>query len=112
MTRVLVLYYSSVGYSERLAQAVAEGIRDAGVDPVIKRVPEPVPDELARKPGFTLDRKTTTATVDELRDYDAVILGRYGASTVNASVVEPSQAELDGARYQGRHVARIAVRPR
>jgi NAD(P)H dehydrogenase (quinone) len=37
MTKVLVLYYSSVGYSETLAQAVSEGIRDAGVEPVIKR---------------------------------------------------------------------------
>jgi multimeric flavodoxin WrbA len=112
MTKVLVLYYSSTGYSETLAQAVAEGVRDAGVEPVIKRVPEPVPDELARKPGFTLDRKTMIATVDELGDYDAVILGRYRAPTINAAVGDPSQAELDDARRRGRHVARIAVKSR
>jgi multimeric flavodoxin WrbA len=112
MTKVLVLYYSSAGYSETLAQAVAEGIRDAGVEPVIKRVPEPAPDELARKPGFTLDRETMIATVDELGDYDAVILGRYRTPTIHAGVGEPSQAELDDARCRGRHVARIAVKSR
>jgi NAD(P)H dehydrogenase (quinone) len=56
MTKVLVLYYSSYGHIEKMAAAVAEGGREAGVDVVVKRVPETVPEELARKSGFKLDQ--------------------------------------------------------
>jgi len=81
MTKVLVLYYSSYGHIETLAQAVAEGVREAGAEAVIKRVPELVPEEVARKSGFKLDQAAPIATVDELPDYDAIILGvptRFG----------------------------------
>ena len=47
MTRVLVLYYSSYGHIETMAGAVAEGVREAGAEAVIKRVPELVPEEVA-----------------------------------------------------------------
>ncbi|HML41381.1 MAG: NAD(P)H:quinone oxidoreductase [Hyphomicrobium zavarzinii] len=81
MTKVLVLYYSSYGHIERLSQAVAEGIREAGAEAVIKRVPEIVPREVAEKSGFKLDQAAPIATVDELADYDAIIVGtptRFG----------------------------------
>ena len=81
MTKVLVLYYSSYGHIERLSQAVAEGIREAGAEAVIKRVPEIVPREVAEKSGFKLDQAAPIATVDELADYDAIIIGtptRFG----------------------------------
>ncbi len=81
MTRVLVLYYSSYGHIEQMAEAVAEGVREAGVEVAIKRVPELVPEDVAKKSGFKLDQKAPLATVDELADYDALILGvptRYG----------------------------------
>lgn len=81
MTKVLVLYYSSYGHIETMAQAVAEGAREAGAEVVIKRVPELVPEEVARKSGFKLDQAAPIATVDELPDYDAIILGvptRFG----------------------------------
>lgn len=81
MTKVLVLYYSSYGHIETMAQAVAEGVREAGAEVVIKRVPELVPEEVARKSGFKLDQAAPIATVDELPDYDAIILGvptRFG----------------------------------
>ena len=196
MTKVLVLYYSSYGHIEKMAQAVAEGVREAGADVVIKRVPELVPEEIARKSGFKLDQAAPIATVNELADYDAVIFGTgtrfgnmtsqmknfldqagglwaqgklvgkvgsvftssatqhggqestiltfhpvllhlgmiivglpysfqgqmgvtevmgnspYGASTIAAGdgSRQPSQIELDGARYQGRHVAQIAAK--
>ena len=47
----------------------------------IKRVPELVPEELARKSGYKLDQKAPLATVDDLANYDAIVLGiptRYG----------------------------------
>ncbi len=81
MTRVLVLYYSSYGHIETMAGAVAEGVREAGAEAVIKRVPELVPEEVARKSGFKLDQPAPIATIDELPDYDAIIFGvptRYG----------------------------------
>jgi NAD(P)H dehydrogenase (quinone) len=57
MTKVLILYYSAYGHMERMAQAVAEGVRDAGVEADIKRVPELVPEEVANNPGLSLIRK-------------------------------------------------------
>ena len=81
MTKVLVLYYSSYGHIETMAQAVAEGVREAGAEAVIKRVPELVPEEVARKSGFKLNQAAPIATVDELPNYDAIILGvptRFG----------------------------------
>ncbi|MFZ1884900.1 MAG: flavodoxin domain-containing protein, partial [Rhodoplanes sp.] len=68
MSKVLVLYYSSYGHIERMAEAVSEGARQAGADAVIKRVPELVPEEVARKSNFKLDQKAPIATVAELPD--------------------------------------------
>jgi NAD(P)H dehydrogenase (quinone) len=196
MTRVLVLYYSSYGHIETMAGAVAEGVREAGAEVAIKRVPELVPEEIARKSGFKLDQKAPIATIDELADYDAIIIGvptrfgnmaaqmknfldqtgshwmqgnlvgkvagvftstatqhggqestilsthvvllhlgfilvglpyswagqmgvkeltggsPYGASTITGSdgSRQPSANELEGARYQGRHIAQIAAK--
>jgi NAD(P)H dehydrogenase (quinone) len=198
MAKVLVLYYSSYGHIERMAQAVAEGAGAAGAETAVKRVPETVPEELARKSGFKLEQKAPIANVDELADYDAVIFGTptrfgnmagqmknfldqagglwmrgalvgkvagvftssatqhggqestiltfhpvllhlgfmivglpyafqaqmghsevmgnspYGASTIAGAdgKRQPSNVELDGARYQGRHIAEITIRLR
>ncbi|KQP09675.1 NAD(P)H:quinone oxidoreductase [Methylobacterium sp. Leaf99] len=81
MTKVLVLYYSSWGHVEKMAEAVAEGVREAGAEVTIKRVPELVPEEVARQSHYKLDQAAPIATVDELPDYDAIIFGtptRYG----------------------------------
>jgi len=81
MSKVLVLYYSSYGHIETMAQAVAEGVREAGSEAVIKRVPELVPEEVAKKSGFKLDQAAPVATVSELPEYDAIVLGiptRFG----------------------------------
>jgi len=198
MADVLVLYYSSYGHIERMAQEVAEGVREAGSTATILRVPETVPEELARKSGFKLDQKAQVAKIDDLAGYDAVIFGTptrfgnmsgqmksfldqagglwlkgtlvgkvagvftssatqhggqestiltflpvlmhlgfvivglpysfqgqmghaevmgnspYGASTVAGGdgSRQPSQVELAGARYQGKHIAQIATRLR
>jgi NAD(P)H dehydrogenase (quinone) len=194
MAKVLVLYYSSYGHIEQMANAVAEGVRQAGAEVTVKRVPELVPEEIARKSGFKLDQQAPVATIEELPTYDAIIFGTgtrfgnmtaqmknfidqtgplwargalvgkvgsvftssatqhggqestiltfhpvllhlgmvivglpyafqgqmgvsevmgnspYGASTIanGDGSRQPSQVELDGARFQGRHVAEIA----
>jgi NAD(P)H dehydrogenase (quinone) len=196
MTKVLVLYYSSYGHIETMANAVVEGARSVeGVEVTLKRVPELVPEEVARKSGMKLEQAAPFATPGELGDYDAIIIGTptrfgnmaaqmknfldqtgglwvsgglvgkvgssftstasqhggqestlltvmnvllhqgmiivglpysfagqtrldeitggtpYGASTIAAGdgSRQPSQNELDGARFQGRHVAEIAA---
>jgi NAD(P)H dehydrogenase (quinone) len=82
MTRILVLYYSMYGHIETLAQAVAEGARGvAGTEVIIKRVPELMAEDVARKAGAKLDQAAPIATVDELPNYDAIIFGtptRFG----------------------------------
>lgn len=196
MAKVLVLYYSAYGHIETMAYAVADGVREAGAQVVVKRVPELVPEDVARKSGFKLDQKAPIATVQELPEYDAIIFGTgtrygnmtsqmknfidqtgglwasgalvgkvgsvfassatqhggqestiltfhpvllhlgfiivglpyafqgqmgvdevmgnspYGASTIAAGdgSRQPSKVELEGARYQGRHVAQIATK--
>ena len=194
--KVLVLYYSSYGHIETMAQAVAEGARGTGATVDIKRVPEIVPEAVAKASHFKLDQAAPIATVDELPNYDAIIFGvptrfgnmaaqmknfldqtgplwfagkligkvgsvfastatqhggqestilsthtvllhqgmvivglpyawqgqmkldevtggsPYGATTIAASdgSRQPSANELDGARFQGRHVAEIAAK--
>lgn len=81
MSKILVLYYSSYGHIERMAEAVAEGAKSAGADVSIKRVPELVPEAVAKQQHFKLDQAAPIATVDELTDYDAIIIGvptRFG----------------------------------
>ncbi|WP_249695286.1 NAD(P)H:quinone oxidoreductase [Stappia sp. WLB 29] len=197
MARVLVLYYSSYGHIETMAEAVADGVRQAGASVDIRRVPELVPEAVAEKSGYKVDQGAPVATVAELADYDAIIVGTptrfgnmasqmknfldqtgglwfedklvgkvgsvftstgsqhggqettiqstqtvlfhlgmiivglpysfkgqmrmdeitgcspYGASTLaddgNGGNRDPSENELDGARFQGRHVAEIAL---
>ena len=81
MAKVLVLYYSSYGHIETMAQAVAEGARSGGAEVVIKRVPELVPEAVAKASHFKVDQAAPVATVDELPEYDAIIFGvptRFG----------------------------------
>ena len=81
MTKVLVLYYSTYGHVETMAMAVAEGAREEGAEVAVKRVPELMPVEVARKAGAKLDQAAPLATVDELPSYDAIVFGtptRFG----------------------------------
>jgi len=82
MPKVLVVYYSSYGHIEQMAYAVAEGVRSVpGTEVTVKRVPELVPEEVARKSGMKLDQAAPVARPAELADYDAIVFGtptRYG----------------------------------
>lgn len=82
MTRILVLYYSSYGHVETMANAVAEGAKQvSGTDVVIRRVPELMPEDVAREAGVKLDQAAPVAQPSELSDYDAIIFGtptRFG----------------------------------
>lgn len=81
MAKVLVLYYSSYGHIETMANAIAEGARAAGATVDIKRVPETAPAEVAQAAHFKLDQAAPVASVQDLANYDAIILGsptRFG----------------------------------
>lgn len=82
MAKILVLYYSMYGHIETMANAVADGARGvAGTEVTIKRVPDLVPEDAARKAGAKLDQAAPVATVDELANYNAIIFGtptRFG----------------------------------
>ena len=141
MPKVLVLYYSSYGHIETLANAIAEGARETGATVDVKRVPETAPLEIAQAAHFKLDQAAPVATIERLKDYDAIIVGtgtRFGMTIVgldygfagqmrNDEVVggapygattiangdgsrQPSETELEGARYLGRRVANTAAK--
>jgi NAD(P)H dehydrogenase (quinone) len=79
--KILVLYYSSYGHVETMARAVAEGAASAGAEVVVKRVPELMPEEVAKAAFVKLDQEAPFADPNELGDYDAIILGsptRFG----------------------------------
>lgn len=198
--KVLVLFYSTYGHMYQMAQAAAEGAREAGADVTLKRVPETIPDAVLEQIGAKQAQQAfadvPVAQPDELGDYDAIIVGTstrfgnmagqmrtfldqtgslwaggklvgkvgsvmsstatqhggqemaiittqitlmhhgmvivglpysfagqsrldeivggspYGATTISGSDGSrmPSETELEGARFQGRHVARIAAK--
>ena len=84
MPKVLVLYYSSYGHIEKMAEAVAEGARAAGAEVDIKRVPETAPIEVAKAAHFKLDQAAPIAVIDDLANYDAIVVGtgtRFGRIT-------------------------------
>ena len=81
MTKVLVLYYSAYGHIETMANAVAEGARSAGATVDIKRVPELVPEAVAKASYYKMDQAAPVATIADLENYDAIIVGtgtRFG----------------------------------
>ena len=81
MTKVLVLYYSSYGHIETMANAVAEGVRSGGAQVDIKRVPETCPQDVAVASHFKLNQAAPIAAIDDLAGYDAIIIGcptRFG----------------------------------
>jgi NAD(P)H dehydrogenase (quinone) len=120
MAKVLVLYCSAYGHIATMANAVAEGAREAGAKVDIKRVPEILPEEMARAAHSKLNQAAPIAKIDDLGDYDAIIIGagtRFGRlSSQMASFLDQTgglwmrgtPTNWPGARYQGRRVAEVA----
>ncbi len=107
MTKVLVLYYSTYGHIEAMANAVAEGARSAGAEAVVKRVPETVPEEIAKGAHFKLDQTAPVATVDELADYDAIV---FGAPTRFGTVASQMRSFIDqtgGLWFTGKLIGKV-----
>ncbi len=86
MCKVAIIHYSMYGHIYKMAEAVAEGVREvAGCEATIKRVPETLTDEVLGMMGALEAQKgmahVPVATVDDLAGADAVIFGtptRFG----------------------------------
>lgn len=108
MSKVLVLYYSTYGHIETMAYAVAEGAKKvAGTEVVVKRVPELVPDDVAKQNHFKLDQKAPVATVDELADYDAIIFGAPTRFGVAASQMRNFLDQTGGLWFNGKLIGKV-----
>lgn len=108
MTKVLVLYHSTYGHIEKMAEAVAEGARSInGVEVDIRRVAETVPEELAIKSGYKIDQNAPLADINELENYDAIIVGagtRFGTA---AAQMRNFWDQTGGVWFQGKLVGKI-----
>jgi NAD(P)H dehydrogenase (quinone) len=81
VAKVLVLYYSSYGHIEKLAHEIASGASEAGATVDVKRVPELLSPEAAKAAGYKVDQSAPVATIEDLANYDAVVIGtgtRFG----------------------------------
>jgi NAD(P)H dehydrogenase (quinone) len=108
MTKVLVLYYSTYGHLEIMANAVAEGVKAvAGASVEVKRVPELVPADVAKSSGFKLDQKAPVATVDELPNYDAIIFGAPTRFGVAASQMRNFLDQTGGLWMKGALIGKV-----
>lgn len=84
--KVLIVYYSTYGHLYKMAQAVAEGVKEVkGAEAVLRRVPETLSTEILEKMGAVEAQKMQSnipvCTVEELAEADAVIFGtptRFG----------------------------------
>lgn len=82
MTKVLVLYYSTWGHVETLANAIAEGAQEvANTEVTVKRVAETMPDDIVAAIHAKTAQDAALASPEELGEYDAIIIGtptRFG----------------------------------
>jgi NAD(P)H dehydrogenase (quinone) len=83
--KVMIVFYSTYGHIKTMAEAVAEGVKEAGAEPVIRRVPETLPQEVLEKMGAVDAGKGMETfpicTMEELKSADAIIFGtptRFG----------------------------------
>ena len=84
--KVLIVYYSTYGHVHKMAEAVAEGVKEIdGAEAILRRVPETLPEEVLEKMGAVDAQqsmsKVPICTVEEIASADAVIFGtptRFG----------------------------------
>ena len=84
--KVLIVYYSMYGHIHKMAQGIAEGVREiTGAEAILRRVPETLSAEVLEKMGAVEAQKSMSnvpiCRVEELASADAVIFGtptRFG----------------------------------
>ncbi len=108
MAKVLVLYHSTYGHLETMANAVAEGAGSVeGVTVDIKRVPETVPHDLAVASHYKMDQAAPIATVDDLKNYDAIIVGAGTRFGTMASQMQAFWDTTGGLWFSGALIGKV-----
>ena len=107
MAKVLVLYYSAYGHIETMAYAVAEGAKSAGAEVTVLRVPELVPEEVAKASHYKMDQPAAVAKVDDLTEYDAIIVGAGTRFGTVASQMRNFWDQTGGLWFQGKLVGKV-----
>lgn len=107
MAKVLVLYHSTYGHIETMAYAVAEGAKSAGADVTVMRVPELVPEEVAKASHYKMDQPAAVAKVDDLIEYDAIIVGAGTRFGTVASQMRNFWDQTGGLWFQGKLVGKV-----
>ncbi|TDK36841.1 NAD(P)H:quinone oxidoreductase type IV [Rhizobium deserti] len=107
MAKVLVLYYSAYGHIETMARAVAEGAKSEGAEVTVRRVPELVPDEVAKASHYKMDQEAAIATVDELAEYDAIIVGAGTRFGTVASQMRNFWDQTGGLWFNGKLIGKV-----
>ncbi|MCO5734002.1 NAD(P)H:quinone oxidoreductase [Rhizobium sp. SSA_523] len=107
MAKVLVLYHSTYGHIETMAYAVAEGAKSEGADVTVMRVPELVPEEVAKASHYKMDQPAPIAKVDDLVDYDAIIVGAGTRFGTMASQMRNFWDQTGGLWFQGKLVGKV-----
>ena len=107
MAKILVLYYSAYGHIETMANAVAEGARAAGAEVTVKRVPELVPEDVAKASYFKLDQAAPIAKPAELAEYDAIIVGAGTRFGTVASQMRNFWDQTGGLWAEGKLVGKV-----
>ncbi|MGZ9808894.1 NAD(P)H:quinone oxidoreductase type IV [Pseudoroseicyclus sp. H15] len=110
MVKILVFYYSSFGHMEQMANAAAEGAREAGAEVTIKRAPELVPEEVAKNSYYKLDQDAEVLTdVTELAEYDGFIFGINTRFGMMSSQMKNVLDQTGGIWAQGALVGKVAT---
>src|SRR3546814_7752711 len=99
MANVLVIYYSAYGHIEAMAQAVAEGVRDAGAKVDIKRVPELVPEQVAKASHYKLDQAATIAKIDRSDEHTSELQSIMRNSSAAFCLTKPTHEILQYNSY-------------
>ena len=83
--KILIVFYSMYGHIYRMAQEVAEGVREAGGEPIIKIADELLPeqfwDDNVRKAKELMKDVPVADPRQDLKDIDGIIIGtptRFG----------------------------------
>lgn len=109
MAKVLVLYYSTWGHIETMAEAVAEGARSVpGAEVVIKRVPELMPEDIQKQVHVKTDQAAPIASPQELADYDAIIFGTPTRFGNMAAQMRNFLDQTGGLWAQGKLIGKVA----
>ncbi|WP_137134757.1 NAD(P)H:quinone oxidoreductase type IV [Rhizobium sp. FKY42] len=107
MAKVLVLYHSTYGHIETMAYAVAEGAKSAGAEVTVLRVPELVPEDVAKASHYKMEQPASVAKVDDLTEYDAIIVGAGTRFGTVASQMRNFWDQTGGLWFQGKLVGKV-----